>query len=455
MKSSLFVLGTAAALLPLSALRAQTPFVETTTLTFFWGLTSDYVVNTETPVPTLPELVEPFDPDSLPVGVETFTDTLTPRAYTGPVTNTFPAALPNKQIIDLLLQRMVRNGKIFKEELGYRWQLTAVREAPRNVRELATNPYRVFLTAQYQASSSSFPVVEAVPYGEEIVTDDPLLPYYLDSSPDFFDTVTVDTGITITLGQHVGNYTESRWNGSDTAPLVLQATGSATTAFTVDFGALFYEDPKHALDKPENAPAFNYHLKRNYWQASASGYINYNVASIRAPLPTFVATRVTASATGWFAHYRSEVEYVNNAPRYKTIPITLTYGSAGIAPLRVTLSNVQYQKRQLFDLPLPATPIDLKATLVKTPFFKQAIVLRWKDRAFNETHYIVERRKAGSDTWEVLPRIESVGFGDGTTTVGDLEDETLYTFRLRAVNGAGSSEYSNEVEVTTEAASSE
>lgn len=449
MKKPFLALFSAAALLPALPIHAQTPFVETTTLTFYWGLTNDYVTNAFTSIPTLPELVV-FDPDALPTGVETYTDTLTPRSYTGSPYGKFAPALANQQIVQLLLQRMLRNGTLSKEELEYRWQLTAVREAPRTVKELATNPYRVFLTGQASNSSKSSPIVEATTYGAEVVSDDPILPSYLDSSPTFPSTVTVDTGINITLGQFTGNYNETLWNNSET--IVLNASGTATTAFTVDFGALFYDDPRHAQSEPKNDPTFNYHLIRNYWQASASGVINYGVSTIKAPLPTFVATKVTASATGWFYHDHTEIEYVNNFPRYKLRPAS--YGGAGIAPLRVTLSNIQYQKRTLFNLAVPSAPSNLSTVTIDdeglfTEPNAEAIVLTWTDNARNETHHILERLREDSDVWEVVPRVEASGFGTGSFTIRDLVQDTSYTFRIRAANGGGISGYSPTVQGTT------
>lgn len=435
---AIFLALASAAFLPALALRAQTPYVETTTLTFYWGFSSSYISGTNTPIPSLPE-DSIFDPDGLPVGFETYTDTLRPRAYTGPVAGTFSPAGANRQIIELLLQRMVRNGLIEKEALAYRWQLTAVREAPANVQELATNPYRVFLTGQAGNSTYAYPVVETVAYGSEAITDDPLPPLYLDtdtSTPE----VTVDTGLTLTLGGFSGNYTETNWGEANNK--VRSASGSVSTAFTIDFGAVFYEDPKHAVDKPQTTPTFNYHLKRHYWQASASGLISYGIRSISGPLPTFVASTAKATGTGWFRHERDEVEYKDNVPVLVLSP-TKTYSGNGLAPLKVTMSTIQYQKRNRFLLSIPDSPSGLVAEAVAS-VDGDRVDLTWAD-SFNETHLLLERQ-IGLGAWAEIARLEA-----NVTRYRDLSVSaaTTYTYRIRAANGGGLSDYSNEASVTT------
>ena len=127
-----------------------------------------------------------------------------------------------------------------------------------------------------------------------------------------------------------------------------QASGSVTTAFIVEFGARYYEDPRHLTESPKGnaVEEFNHHLKRNLWTAFASGLITYNIRSVPGPLPTFVASNVNATGTGFFRHTRNEVEYKEGALVFKLPPATYSY--AGIAPLRLNMSNVQYQKRSLF-----------------------------------------------------------------------------------------------------------
>jgi hypothetical protein len=89
----------------------------------------------------------------------------------------------------------------------------------------------------------------------------------------------------------------------------------------------------------------------------------------------------------------------------------------------------------------PAAPTDLQGLAVRT----NRIFLVWEDNSNNETEFQIEL---------------SVGFSPfspiGTTPantrfafVGGLTAGTPHSFRVRAVNGGGSSAYSNVVEVTT------
>lgn len=344
MKAAFFAIS-ATLLAPLAAWAQSTPpspYVETTTLTFYWGFTNSYISNADGDAPTLPDLAT-LDPDDLPTGHQLYTDTLTARAYTGPTAGFFPPAGANQEIIQLLLQRLVREQRLDKKRLEDRWQLIAVREAPSTVAELAGNQYRVFLAGQRKRSSVAY-TLEVAPYGPESVEDDPA-PEEIIFSYDGVDGVTVDTGLTITLGASSGNYTETNWGPANNK--VKNASGNVTTAFTVNFGAVFYEDPKHEVDEPENDPEFNYHLTRNVWTATATGFINYNIRSTPAPFATFVATNSKATATGWFYHQHNEYEYKDET-LVEVEGEDSNYSTAGIAPLRVTMSTIQYQKRDRF-----------------------------------------------------------------------------------------------------------
>lgn len=436
MKAAFLALSSAA-LLPSLATAveslAPTPFVETTTLTFHWGFSLSYISNEGTAVPALPEDAV-FDPDALPTGFETYTDTLRARAYTGPVAGDFAPAGANKQIIELLLQRMVREGYLAKEYLDYRWQLTAVREAPANVEELATNPYRIFLTAQARNSSASYPIVPVLPFGEEDGSDAPL-PVFL------------DTGLTLTLGGFAGNYTETNWGADNNK--VRNASGSVSTAFTIDFGAIFYEDPKHEVDEPKNDPEFNYHLTANYWEASASGLINYGIRSVAGPLPTFIASTAKATGTGWFSHERAEAEYDDNVLKLIEDPAK-TFRFTGLAPLRITMSTIQYQKRTVFYPQAPSTlagNFDVDTTSVD---------LTWQNRTFfgtnlvNSTDIVIERRE-GTGAWTQLVVLEPNDEGVVPESYSDttVSPDSSYSYRVQAVDINGPSLFSNVVTVST------
>ncbi len=407
--------------------QVQTPFVETTTLTFFWGFSQTYISTGSTNAPALPD-EGTTDPDTLPSGNRVFTDTGRIQAYTGPSSGSFAPAGANSQIIGFLVQKLIREGKLVRDEASYNWQLTAVREAPKNVTELAQNPYRLFLTAIERTSGGS--ISRYVPqYGDEPITDDPQTARNVGITNYY-------TGLTITLGEHSGTYTESLF--SDTGK-VQNARGSVTTAFTVQLGARYYEDPKHPLDDPKGAPGdFNYHLRRNLWTAFASGLITYNISSVPPPLPTFVASSVNATGTGYFTHTRSEVEYRDGALRLKPRPASYSY--SGIAPLRLNMSNVQYQKRNLFPgLFPPAGPFSIIGILDTSDPDGPRINLTWTDRSFYETGYELERSINDPDNWTVIATLPA---DTRTYTDTSIAQGFNYYYRIRAFNDYGASAYS-------------
>lgn len=74
------------------------------------------------------------------------------------------------------------------------------------------------------------------------------------------------------------------------------------------------------------------------------------------------------------------------------------------------------------------------------------VMLTWTDSS-GETSYRIERKTAGGTYQEVA----TAPANSTSAIVGGLSEATLYFFRVRAQNGAGSSPYSNEVAVATTA----
>jgi hypothetical protein len=416
---------------PLQA-QVRTPFVETTTLTLFWGFSLTYISSTNTELPPL-SADGSIDPDTLPSGNQVFTDNGRVRAYTGPFSGSFAPAGANDQFIRFLVQKLIREGQLVREMEDYNWQITAVREAPYNVRELASNPYRLFLTALERTAGGSF--VRSIPeYGNEDIIDDP------QTARGYGFYTNWDTGLTLTLGEHSGTFTESRFENTGK---VKQATGSVTTAFTIQLGARHYEDPRHLVDQPRDDPEFNYHLKRNLWSAFGSGLITYNVRTVAQPLPAFVASTVSATGTGYFFHNRSDVEYNQGMLRDRRPVPPNTYTYAGIAPLRINMSNVQYQKRELFQGQLPPTaPSGLQASFNADDL---EIVLSWIDTSIFESGFDVERSIGDSGDWSVVETLNAASVSYVDT---DFVPGTTYRYRVRAFNDYGESGYTPVASVT-------
>ena len=107
-------------------------------------------------------------------------------------------------------------------------------------------------------------------------------------------------------------------------------------------------------------------------------------------------------------------------------------GSSAYAPLTsVTTPAVS----------VPNAPSGLTATALSAG---KGVSLAWKDNADNEGGFQIER-KTGS-TWQLLTTVaaNTKQFTDTSTA-----RRTTYTYRARAFNAAGSSPYSNQVNVTT------
>jgi hypothetical protein len=89
----------------------------------------------------------------------------------------------------------------------------------------------------------------------------------------------------------------------------------------------------------------------------------------------------------------------------------------------------------------PSAPSDLVSTAVSS----SQIDLTWTDNSENEDGFKVERKTGGSGFSEIGMS------GANITSFSDtgLDSETTYTYRVRAHNEYGDSEYSNETSATT------
>ncbi|HEX8532338.1 MAG TPA: fibronectin type III domain-containing protein, partial [Cytophagales bacterium] len=92
----------------------------------------------------------------------------------------------------------------------------------------------------------------------------------------------------------------------------------------------------------------------------------------------------------------------------------------------------------------PAAPVQLLATGMSPT----EVGLSWTDRATDETGFVLERSVGDSAHYQVLaqPPADATGYQDQ-----ELTANTAYFYRLRAVNGEGTSAYSNEASATTAA----
>jgi len=92
------------------------------------------------------------------------------------------------------------------------------------------------------------------------------------------------------------------------------------------------------------------------------------------------------------------------------------------------------------DIELPANPSSLSADVIS----KSKVKLSWNDNSNNEIGFSIERKTLTEDFTEVT----SVSSGITLYMDSSLIEDAEYTYRLRAYNTAGYSEYTNEVVAT-------
>ncbi len=92
----------------------------------------------------------------------------------------------------------------------------------------------------------------------------------------------------------------------------------------------------------------------------------------------------------------------------------------------------------------PTAPVNLNGQVDSV----SELTLNWEDKSSNESGFQLER-KTGSGVWSLVA--ERVADAESYQDTGLIAD-TQYTYRVRAVNSYGNSDYSNELQMKTEAA---
>ena len=90
----------------------------------------------------------------------------------------------------------------------------------------------------------------------------------------------------------------------------------------------------------------------------------------------------------------------------------------------------------------PEAPGDLTATTESD----SQIDLSWADNSFDESGFKIERKRESEETYI---EIDDVDANVTTYSNGDLEPDSTYSYRVRAYNDHGNSDYSDEAEATT------
>ena len=141
----------------------------------------------------------------------------------------------------------------------------------------------------------------------------------------------------------------------------------------------------------------------------------------------------------------------NNGTTYNVIPATVSSSLTSITVHYLSPDKDYYFKiaaTRNYDSSLPSDPAHVKTPPLQTkpnaPTDLSAVSnscsevsLSWTDNSDNEEHFIVERKEAGG-TYSVIATLDP-----DTTTYTDstVEGNKTYYYRVKAVNGAGDSDY--------------
>ena len=148
---------------------------------------------------------------------------------------------------------------------------------------------------------------------------------------------------------------------------------------------------------------------------------------------------------------------VTTEPPADWTEITGIPSTKGFRFLRILLPNGSYNnvaevqfygENALQDPAAPAAPTALSAAAV-SGFAETQIDLNWTDQSSNETYFLIERKQGVTGIWDEIAAV-----GSNLTTYRDvgLDQGTSYYYRVSAFNnfaGATSSNYSNEVNLST------
>jgi fibronectin type 3 domain-containing protein len=153
------------------------------------------------------------------------------------------------------------------------------------------------------------------------------------------------------------------------------------------------------------------------------------------------------SGLSWSAAVRVNADVVSEDRLVPNVAVDSATGNVGVAWYDFRAGHGQ---AQLFGrvLPaaeppppgVPAAPANLSATAVS----RSQINLSWEDRSGNETGFELTRSSSGTSP-------QTIRLGANTTSFIDtaLAEDTTYTYVVRAFNGAGLSEPSDEASATT------
>jgi hypothetical protein len=216
--------------------------------------------------------------------------------------------------------------------------------------------------------------------------------------------------------------------------------------------------------------AYDYRVRATN-SAGDSAYSNVSTATTLAallPAPsalTLTVNSLSSISLRWSDNSTSEtsfrIERSTNANNgFDEIAIvaagTTSYRNDGLMPgtryfYRVRASNATGNSAysntaDASTLPAPAAPAAPSNLSASAPSSSVRVVLTWRDNSNNETSFLIERStNANSGFSQISTTVANVT----TYTDTSVQERTRYFYRVRAANGAATSDYSNTDDATT------
>ncbi len=242
------------------------------------------------------------------------------------------------------------------------------------------------------------------------------------------------------------------------------ASGGWTVIFTTGPNVTAYNDT--GLTPSANDYSYRYRVRAK----NAGGYSDYSNEYSSLTLPT-APINLTASAASYGTYGSINLTWQNTSINQSGFTIERKSGSGTYAQIGTAATNeTSYSDNQSLtnnatytyrvratnisgnsdysneaSATTPDNPPQAPTNLVATAISSSAIKLIWTDNSNNETNFVIERSTDGTNFTQIaVPAANVTAYMDN-----GLPPYTGYTYRVRARNAGGWSDYSNTVSATT------
>lgn len=165
--------------------------------------------------------------------------------------------------------------------------------------------------------------------------------------------------------------------------------------------------------------------------ASFTGTVEFRLNSVNGNL---IGTANFGNTGGWQSWTTRNIN-ITNASGINDLFLVFKGG--------IGIGNINWFQFYASPVTIPSTPSSLNAAAVSS----SSIDLNWQDNSNNELAFEVQRSLTGNNNWNVISTTAAdvSSFNDNS-----LSENTIYFYRVRAVNSAGSSAWSTVANATTQ-----